>query len=472
MECHTMMIAMSLGVAQTDRPTSIGSIDHETLPLRCHWEREEDAEQCTGVLEHAATSWALQVDQAGFVAPVPDSDGLVDFYLSDVSGGGAYASCSTWDDTDPTDDLTGCPGYVVLSPGLTEEYMPTYVAHEFNHVLQYGIDYNEPTYPVWEGIASAFEIWTFPDDIQLTIDYSFSDFQSAPWAGLLNQGAYLWPRFKMGGSYEYSVAIWALHLDHHFGDGGGSSAAALWLALAQRGANTVDVIDGLDVVTGDWRDSLFSLSAERILLGSADAPEWLPQQQTQLHLTIDGAYTQADLPLTHQPTIMPYSTGAVYVSVAGIEGAVDIEVEADDGQWGVVVARGAELSWSAAPTLRWSGAGDIVVGLVNLDHDTFATTGDWKDLTASQRDVRLRITAAEEPVDTGDTGNTGDTEDTDLPEDSAEEPGEDTGGVGDSGAETDMGKGCATAPVAPTPWLALGVGLAVAARRTWRGSRR
>ena len=30
-----MMIATALGVAQTDRPTSLGSIDHETLPLRC-----------------------------------------------------------------------------------------------------------------------------------------------------------------------------------------------------------------------------------------------------------------------------------------------------------------------------------------------------------------------------------------------------------------------------------------------------
>lgn len=35
MGCHTMMIATALGVAQTDRPTSLGSIDHETLPLRC-----------------------------------------------------------------------------------------------------------------------------------------------------------------------------------------------------------------------------------------------------------------------------------------------------------------------------------------------------------------------------------------------------------------------------------------------------
>ena len=35
MGCHTMMIATALGVAQTDRPTSLGSIDHETPPLRC-----------------------------------------------------------------------------------------------------------------------------------------------------------------------------------------------------------------------------------------------------------------------------------------------------------------------------------------------------------------------------------------------------------------------------------------------------
>lgn len=35
MGCHTMMIATALGAAQTDRPTSLGSIDHETLPLRC-----------------------------------------------------------------------------------------------------------------------------------------------------------------------------------------------------------------------------------------------------------------------------------------------------------------------------------------------------------------------------------------------------------------------------------------------------
>ncbi len=467
MDCHTMVMAMSLGIVEPGRPVSIGSVDHATLPLRCHWEREEDAERCTSILDLGAASWALQVDQAGFVPPVPDADGMVDLYLYDFGGGGAYTSCSTWEDTDPADGLTGCPGYVVLSPGLTDELMPTYVAHEFNHVLQYAIDFYEPTYPVWEGIASAFEIWTFPEDVQLTIDYSFADFQAAPWAGLLNLGSYLWPRYGAGWAYEYSTAIWGLHLDHHFGDGAGSSSAALWLALAQRGPNTVDVIDGLEVVTGDWRDTLLSLSAERILLGTEDAPEWLPQQQAKLRLVVDGEYTQADLPLTHRPSIMPYTTGAVYVRVGGVEGAVDIEVEAADGQWGVVVARGPELTWVAERTLRWSGDGDIVVGLVNLDHDAFATTGAFGDLTASQREVRLRVSAVEAPDDTEDTGVT---EDTGAAEDTTEEPPDDTGR--DERAppsETGLAKGCATAP-APLPAL-YGVALVAVALRRARGRR-
>ena len=125
------------------------------------------------MLSYAATAWVTQVEELGFQAPVEDPDGYVDLYIFDYSGGGAYAYCSSWGDDDPNDDLTGCPAYLALDRGITDDEMAIYVAHEFNHVLQYATDYNEPTYPVWEGVASAAEIWTYPKDRAGTIEYSF-----------------------------------------------------------------------------------------------------------------------------------------------------------------------------------------------------------------------------------------------------------------------------------------------------------
>ena len=35
MLCHTPTLALLMGATQPGRPPSIGSLDHETLPLRC-----------------------------------------------------------------------------------------------------------------------------------------------------------------------------------------------------------------------------------------------------------------------------------------------------------------------------------------------------------------------------------------------------------------------------------------------------
>ena len=234
------------------RPSADFDVTSEIYPIKVHFQRPEDSAKADTVLEATELAWAVQVDELGFRAPVlPDGkDGpQFDIYLDRFPTFQGYAAVDWWKDAESGDGYMGASAYVVLSRDLPTRYIDSYMAHEFNHVLQWGTDFTEPTLPVWEGMATAAQHWTL--DIDDWVD-EVPGFQDAPWAPALVGDSYeVWDRWGAGYTYEYGSALWVMHLDQLLLDGDGTGGAELWDALAQEGwVNEPDVVDAIQVVSG------------------------------------------------------------------------------------------------------------------------------------------------------------------------------------------------------------------------------
>lgn len=271
---------LALAMAAWARPASIGSVDHASLPLRCHWERAEDEARCDTVLTWAARAWEVQVDGIGFTAPLPDggeggSDAL-DLYLgvsSTAGGGEAFVDCDGGDgtclDADPADGRAAASSYVVLDAGTRDAALPAFVVHEFDHVLQYATDYAEPALVAWEGTAVAAEVWT----VGASAPRQLADYQAYPWASaVLHDGYVLDEDHGVWSWYEYGAAAWILWMDARYGDGTGTIAPALWEASTQEGyGDEPDVLDAWSAVAGrPWEEEIVAFSHWRARLRDGD----------------------------------------------------------------------------------------------------------------------------------------------------------------------------------------------------------
>ena len=253
--------------------------------------------------------------------------------------GGAYAWCGTNPDVDDKDGRSGCAAIIAIDREIPDKILPWYLAHEFNLTLQWAIDFNEGSLPVWEGTATAAEVWT--DDSRFVIDKAYvDDFQATPWLGLLGDGNFLWDEYEIWSYTEYGSALWIQYLDTEYGDGRGSGGLALWLALAQEGLpNNPDVLDGVESLTGDWRDALMDFSLLRTRIGTLAAPEWSKYLDDQGVLVPDARLAAAEGLLT--PVTQPYETGAVFWVLTDLPANRDISLRVDgeeEGEWGVLWA--------------------------------------------------------------------------------------------------------------------------------------
>ena len=449
MLCHTTMMAFLAGITQPGRPNTVGHVDHETMPIRCHYDDADYIDKCTDLLVYAEDAWLKQVDEIGFEAPIMDTDGILDIYVYNYSSGGAYTYCSVWQDGDSSDDMTGCPAWMGFDRRISDDELASYMAHEFNHVLQYATDFNEMTLPIWEATATAAEQWTYPDKLTPLVGY-INDYQAVPWLGLFSDGYFLWHEKNVWSSYEYGAATWILHLDHHYGDGAGSAGAAIWRALAQGGnTNSVDVIDGYEAVTGDWQEAYLWMSAERARIGGDNPPEWLDYGNPRTQVAIDGSYGAKDMPVTHDPITDPFGTGAVYVEVTEAvgDGGLRVDVTGDEGTWGIVAVSDDDILWEKGSTLSWDHPGPVTFGVVNIDHDMVATTGREVHLTDSRREITITIT----PYSIDDTGGS-DTGNNDTTNNGGNNNG---GNNGDTDGK-EGGGGCSALPLSMAGgWLLL-----------------
>ena len=446
------------GTGEAGRPDSAGFIESDRYPLACHWLEPEDEARCPAILDQLEDAWQIQVEEIGFHAPAPDSDGLVDIYLTNEgTADGAYAYGP------PVDSATGdgrmsTAAYIAIDRDIPDDAMPGYTVHEFNHVLQYATDFTEPTYMIWESIASAAERWTYPDMDVLSL-YA-TDFQLAPWMGILGDGYFLWDEYEMWSYYEYGGYVWAFHMDAEWGDGLGSAGRDIWELAAQEGNdNEPDVLDAYDLLTGDWRAALLDLSAERARMGTMLAPDWAPWTGEGYRVAADKL-TWADLPARITPEVGPYQTGTAYVEITDVpDGATltwTIESEADVS-WGSVAVQGLTEAKVMGTTGSYTAvdAGEVRIGAVNLAAADF--DGDDRLYSAAMTLV-LDGDAASGDGGAGDGG-------------AGDGGARDGGAPGDGGADDDEGKGgCSSAGGHPAlGFLLPGLALLFARRRSALG---
>jgi len=230
--------------------------------------------KAAATLEAAELAWAVQVDQLGFAEPVlPDDLGgpELDLYLAELDPWEGWAWAPDQTDHDPDDGRSAAAAYVAFDRDVPEEWLAPYVAHEFNHVLQYAYDVHEAAVNPWEATAVAAQKWTLGEAASLW-DADVHDFQAVPWAPVLLGDSYvLADRFGVDGFYEYGAGLWIVALDEAFGDGEGSIGPLLWEATAQEGSvNEPDFVDAVADVAGGLGPALDAIARARILWGDLD----------------------------------------------------------------------------------------------------------------------------------------------------------------------------------------------------------
>lgn len=189
-------------------------------------------EQTVAVAEH---SYAAQVGLLGWPAPVPDGFGApsphqakTDVYLAQIGDRGLFGYAAP--DPRPRQSCKrSCFAFLVLdndySPaefGYPDPAIPLAVtlAHEFNHVLQFGIDTFQDTW-LFEATAVWAEEKTFPD----ANDYLFylPSFARTPGTPITKPDG-------GGGNRIYAAAVWNHWLDAAGGGYGPGVVLDTWLS--------------------------------------------------------------------------------------------------------------------------------------------------------------------------------------------------------------------------------------------------
>ncbi len=449
--CDTPAVheAMLLG-AKAALPDEIAFEDSPDVPVRCHYNRTEDAKKCAAVFQGVRDAWASEIDRIGFPPPQADEDGRLDVYIDANYRSGAYTTCPAYGDEIHGDGFTGCPAYIVLGWSIPEPAIADYLVHEFNHASQYAMDWKEWSLPIWEGVATAATWWTYPDVPPNSKDVG--DYQSAAWLGILGDGYFLLGEYGLDSWFEYGSAAWVIHLDTVYGTGDGTvGGLALWADAAQEGGpfgNTVTVLDAYQAITGDWIAALMDFDVQRTRIGTVGNPAWASWAEPKSRLFLEPGVDATSLPTVITPEIAPYATGVTYVLVTGVEAGDTLHVEAQtedaESSWGILAVQGDASDWATGATFDWVARktdDGIVVGVVNLEQDEFATTGDRDDLRAGQSTLAIALSVTKKPA--GDD-TAAPAEDSIAPGDSSPPPAED----GEA-----SGCGCGSG-AGPSGWLA------------------
>lgn len=476
MKCTTALMAMHATVADGWRPSSSRTIDHDTLPVRCHMVDRRHERLCEVALETIELSWRVQVDDLGFAEPILDDDDRFDVYITtEYTEGGAYVA-GEGGDADPSDGRMGQPSYMAVDPSIPERDFAGYIAHEFNHVVQYSMDFVEPTLPVWEATATAAEAWTL-EDYKIYGDW-VATFQAYPWMGLLGDSYILWDDYDIWSYHEYGAGIWILHLDETHFEGTGTGGADLWWALVQDSRNNEpDVLDAwADVTGGSWKDSLAEFVAFNLVSHDADRrPAWVDDHDDGDWGSVPMATVWAeDLPMTMTLEYGIAQTGWVHLELPDSPDDLVVSYRTDDEELGVVLvavyADGTTQTASEWP-VRLDQSGAVDLAIINMGAPEF----DADDrLEMARIEISMEVVPEEpEPEDTGSPDDTDTLDDPDDDDDAvADDSPDDAGGDGTAevgGDDSDPKSGGCSVTGSATSWVAL-VGLMAVARRREGGA--
>ncbi len=358
-----MIWLLLLEVANAERPELQYEQISENFPIKVHWDRDGDAAKAERILAAMDLAWAVQVEELGFRAPIlPDgNDGgkhgpELDLYLIPLGASQAWASPDNYVDN-VDDGYSGTAAYMAVDHNLPDDLIDAFTAHEFNHVLQYGTDFNEITLTIWEATATCAQTWTLGE--VGAWDADVADFQSDPYLNSLGGDSYYsWRNLKVGFFYEYGAALWMMHLDQVVGDGDGTAGPAIWEAVAQEGLpNEPDIIEAFaDVAGEDIGPALNALARSRFLVGDdwddrgiPEAADW-PKRNKVPALDLDVG----ELPLKHafDPPLMPTGQGFVDLDLSGWRPDLD-------DPWLIVDATSKKGKHSAVIVLWWAEDGTV-----------------------------------------------------------------------------------------------------------------
>ncbi len=333
-ECKTgLILAMTLaGQRSADvRPDAVGFAEDPATGVRCHYELEAFADRCPAIFEAVAEVWPSQVDDWGWPEPYGDNecagtDGL-DIYITYDATGGAY-TVGPYVDADPDDGRMGTSSYIALAPGIQEHEYPGYIAHEFNHVLQFATDFTEPALVAWEGAATRAEEWTYPGEgagPSVAVD-----FQDAPWVGLLNDSYLVWDVAEQYSLYEYGSVVF---FDYMLGEYGVDAPDLWWSMTNETWNNEPDLLDAVGELTGDLEGAFLDFSVQRARIGTDTAPDWAAPYADAPIKVAKTLTTWAD-PIEIEKS--PYDWGVVYFDVDVGEPALFTMHGGDAVEWRVV----------------------------------------------------------------------------------------------------------------------------------------
>lgn len=394
-ETPALLTAQYRGFAyRNDRPRSVGFVDSAIYPIRVHYRQNGDQARALNlVLPAAEQSWAVEVDQMGWPAPPPDAgvggDDRYDLYLTDETSGGAFCA-GDGPDVTPGDHWYSVPSYIALDEqSISDDEMMFFVAHEFNHALQYTIDAREAEFFVWESTAEA--IASLVDDTSELYYEEIWDFNGLPFASILfDAGSSEITDYGDFDDYEYGGIVFASFLEERYGTGDGTTLLQLWDDLAQpTGQQEPDFVDALARVhpSAPSAAAVYTeFAVWRMFAASADdgahfveGAEWDERAIVQTEADLDLAAADG---ATLEPRAEPYELGTSYWRVAlgqGTDDALHAELAGEGGvQWGLVWAvwptdggpavTGSTLAAVGAPVavdVPLEGGATAMIGVVN-----------------------------------------------------------------------------------------------------------
>lgn len=276
--------------------------------LQVHYVDLADEALAGDVFAYAELSWEAEVETMGWRAPVLDSGAQgstdLDVYIAPTGFGGAY--CSPEDPgPGPSDDYST---YIVLDPQIPANVMNSYVAHEFNHSLQFAYTASAEGI-LYEATATFMEDKVF-DDINDYV-YFTNDF--------LNKPERNFSFFSYNAdSAQYGAAVFMHYLSDAYDAGATTKVRDLW-DISEGAGDWFDAVE--DVVPGndDVRAIYAEFAGYRWLSGSNsdgwsnEASLWIRSPKIATHdLTENGG---GDSP---KP---PMKLGANYIEVLAAGGA-------------------------------------------------------------------------------------------------------------------------------------------------------
>lgn len=325
------------------RPRLDQSILSETLPLKVHWDpADADRARAEAVLAATEHAWRVQVGELGWRAPVlPDGEHgpELDVYIYDTGAWQAWAEVGEWADDTPGDAFLGASAHLVVDSGIPLDWIPSFMAHEFNHVCQWGMDFTEPSTNVWEATATAAQHWTL--GLDGTWDESVDDYQDVPWMpAVYGDGYWLYEDRGAWSLYEYGAAVWPMVLDAQRGSDG-LVGPELWTELAGRDR---DVADGIEAVTGaPLLHFLAELATHRLPEARPDGPPRTREWAVVEHAVID---------VVGEAAIAPMATGHAFVRVLSPPERARVRVDGAGEGVALVVVRGEEVLTALEPPIE------------------------------------------------------------------------------------------------------------------------